>query len=439
MNGNDICGWGRYPVITAEVHAPRVVFSLGDLLRDAAGSSMLARGLGRSYGDSSLNERVIEMRYLDKFIAFNPQTGVLTSQAGASLAELLKVFVPKGWFLPVTPGTRFITLGGAVASDVHGKNHHRSGCFCDHVERIEVMVGPDHIITCSKEHEPELFYATCGGMGLTGIILSVALRLKPVTSAFIDQQTFKARNLAHALDLFEQNGKSTYSVAWIDCVATGKLLGRSLVMTGEHTPDRELASSGKTKLAVPFDMPPGLLNNRSVSLFNTLYYQRVRGDILKRRVHYEPFFYPLDGILQWNRLYGKNGFTQYQFVIPKSAGLRGMSMMLQEIARSGKGSFLAVLKVLGRENRNHLSFPIEGYTLALDFKIEKDLFPLLDRLDAMLLDLGGRVYLTKDVRMSAETFAKSYGKIDLFQSVRERYAVSGVFASHQSRRLGLDS
>ena len=438
MNGHEIYGWGRYPVITAEVHAPKVVSAMGGLLRDAAGSSILARGLARSYGDSSLNDRVIETRYLDKFIAFDPQTGVLTSQAGTALAGILEVFVPKGWFLPVTPGTRFITLGGAVASDVHGKNHHVSGCFCEHVERLEVMVCPDRVVTCSREQEPELFYATCGGMGLTGVILTVSLRLKPVTSAFIDQQTFKARNLAHSLELFEQNSRSTYSVAWIDCVATGQHLGRSLVMTGEHAADNKLDLPVKKSLAVTFDMPPGMLNIHSVSLFNTLYYNRVRGDMVRKRVHYEPFFYPLDGVLQWNRLYGKNGFTQYQFVIPKSAGLRGMSGILQEITKSGKGSFLAVLKVFGQENPNHLSFPMEGYTLALDFKIEKDLFPLLERLDAMVLDLGGRVYLTKDVRMSAATFARSYRKIDLFQSVRERYGVNGVFASLQSRRLGLD-
>lgn len=199
MSVSEICGWGRYPVITAEARSPKVLTSMGDSMRIAAGSSILARGLGRSYGDSSLNDQVIGMRYLNHLIEFDQQTGVLTSQAGASLAEILEVFVPKGWFLPVTPGTRFITLGGAVASDVHGKNHHVNGCFCEHVERLEVMVAPDRLVAYSPENDADLFFATCGGMGLTGVILTVTLRLKPIRSAFIDQVTFKARNLSRSL------------------------------------------------------------------------------------------------------------------------------------------------------------------------------------------------------------------------------------------------
>lgn len=439
MRYDDIHGWGRYPLVRAGIDAPKVLSDVGESLRSAQGSSILARGLGRSYGDSSLNDRVIDMQYLKYLISFDPATGMLTSQAGVSLAEILKVFVPKGWFLPVTPGTRFVTLGGAVASDVHGKNHHVSGCFCEHVESLELQVSPDLIVTCSRTSHPDLFIATCGGMGLTGVILTVTLRLKPITSDFIEQKTFKAPNLGRVLELFETNRDSTYSVAWIDCVATGVDLGRSLLMTGEHSAGHQLSARSKKSLTVPVDMPPQLLNSLSVSMFNSLYYNRIMGSMVKQQVHYESFFYPLDGILQWNRLYGKNGFTQYQFVIPKTAGLEGLSMILREIAKSGKGSFLAVLKVFGKENGNLLSFPMEGYTLALDFKIENELFPLLDRLDAMVLELGGRLYLTKDARMKEKIFNEGYPRIAQFQSVREQYDVKGRFVSHQSRRLGLDT
>jgi len=433
-----IHGWGRYPIIEAEVNSPLVVSGMKSAIESCGKVGMIARGLGRSYGDSSIAKHVIDTRYLNHLLNFNKITGVVTCNAGISLADILEVFVPMGWFLPVTPGTKHITLGGAVASDVHGKNHHVSGCFCDYVERIELLVSPDNILTCSDTNYSELFHATCGGMGLTGIILSVTLRLKPVSSAYIDQKIIKATNLSEALALFEQNYSSTYSVAWIDCLATGSSLGRSLLMIGEHAQDNKLTGSVTHQITIPVEMPSNLLNRFSIQLFNTLYYNRITKREVTHREHYEPFFYPLDGIQQWNRLYGKNGFTQYQFVIPKEAGQEGMTKILQAIALSGKGSFLAVLKVFGKQNENFLSFPLAGYTLALDFKIEDGLFPLLDRLDAMVLDYGGRIYLTKDVRMSEKTFKQSYPRWEQFQAIREQNGMKGIFASYQSRRLGLD-
>ena len=433
-----IHGWGRYPIIEAEVNAPLVVSGVKSAVANFLTGGMIARGLGRSYGDSSLAKCVIDTRYLNHLLDFDKNTGIVTCNAGISLAEILEVFVPLGWFLPVTPGTKHITVGGAVSSDVHGKNHHVSGCFCDFVEHIELLVSPDNVLLCSRTSHSELFHATCGGMGLTGIILSVSFRLKPVSSAYIDQKTIKAVNLTEALELFEQNYASTYSVAWIDCLATGSSLGRSLLMIGEHATDHTLSSPAKHPITVPVEMPSSLLNRYSIQLFNTLYYNRITKKEVANRVHYEPFFYPLDGIQQWNRLYGKNGFTQYQFVIPKEAGQEGMTKIVKEIAASGKGSFLAVLKVFGKQNDNLLSFPLAGYTLALDFKIEEGLFPLLDRLDAMVLDYGGRIYLTKDVRMSERTFKQSYPRWEQFQAVREQNGTKGIFASYQSRRLGLD-
>ena len=434
-----IHGWGRYPIIGAEVDAPLVVSGLKSAVENYGADGMISRGLGRSYGDSSLAKYVIDTRHLNHLLDFDKNTGSVTCNAGISLADILDVFVPLGWFLPVTPGTKHITVGGAVASDVHGKNHHVSGCFSDFVEHIKLLVNPDNLLLCSETSHSELFHATCGGMGLTGIILSVSFRLMPVSSAYIDQKTIKAANLSEALALFEQNYASTYSVAWMDCLATGSSLGRSLLMIGEHAQDHKLACPAKHPITIPVEMPSSLLNRFSIQLFNTLYYNRITKQEVAHRVHYEPFFYPLDGIQHWNRLYGKNGFTQYQFVIPKEAGQEGMNKIVKKIAASGKGSFLAVLKVFGKQNDNLLSFPLAGYTLALDFKIEEGLFPLLDRLDAMVLDYGGRSYLTKDVHMSELTFKLSYPRWEEFQAIREQNGTKGIFASYQSRRLGLDT
>ena len=431
-------GWGRYPVVDAQVYSPTSQANLQNQLSSLHGDTITPRGLGRSYGDSSLGEKMFSTRWLNRMLAFDQSTGVFHCESGVSLSEILEVFVPKGWFLPVTPGTQFVTVGGAIASDVHGKNHHVAGCFCDHVEYIDVILDAERTIRCSQKEHPDLFHATCGGMGLTGIIYSAAIRLKPIHSAFIDQTTFKASNLKESLDLFAIHEARPYSVAWIDCISGGNSLGRSLLMTGDHAQEGKLTLNRKCRIVLPVDMPSTLLNRYSIKVFNTLYYHRIRGRVVNHHIHYDPFFYPLDSIGDWNRLYGKNGFTQYQFVIPKEAGYQAMSTILKTIVDSGKGSFLAVLKAFGKRNHNLLSFPMEGYTLALDFKIEQDLFPLLEKLDAMVLHHGGKVYLTKDARMSEDTFKQSYPNWEQFQSVRENYEMKGRFASHQSNRLGLN-
>lgn len=423
-----LSGWGRYPTIESTMYPHGTVPE----------TPCIPRGMGRSYGDSSLGEQVINTRTLDLLLDFNAETGLLRCGAGVTLAELLEVFVPRGWFLPVTPGTRFVTVGGAIASDVHGKNHHLHGCFSAYVESVELMLAEENLVTCSRSHYPDLFHATCGGMGLTGLIMAATLQLKKIRSACIEQTTLKARHLEETLELFSSHHAATYSVAWIDCLANGVALGRSLLMLGEHATEGSLYTGRKPRLSVSLDMPQQLLNTYSIRAFNTLYYARIRQPQSQQRIHYEAFFYPLDGIQHWNRLYGKNGFLQYQFVIPKAAGMEGLRAMLQRIAASGRGSFLAVLKAFGAENANLLSFPLDGYTVALDFKRTPDLFSLLDELDAMLLELGGRLYLSKDARMSKATFQRGYPHWEQFQQVREQYGAIGRFASLQSRRLGLD-
>lgn len=431
----EIHGWGRYPRLDADVSYPLSPALCAKDVLDTP--SLIARGLGRSYGDSSLSERVLCTRHLDHFQAFDQTTGLLTCAAGVSLDELLRVFVPRGWFLPVTPGTRFVTIGGAIASDVHGKNHHIDGSFCDHLTGMELLLGNGERVHVSPTDKPDLFHATCGGMGLTGVILSATLRLKPIRSSAIVETTIKAPDLDAVLTAFDANAEATYSVAWIDCLARGKQLGRSLLMLGEHAQEGPLTVQARQPLLVPLDMPARLLNHATVQAFNTLYYRKTRAPRHTRHIPFEPFFYPLDTLSNWNRLYGRPGFVQYQFVLPKAAGVTGLHEVLERIAASGRGSFMAVLKAFGKGNDNPLSFPMEGYTLALDFKAEPAVFELLDQLDKLVLDYGGRLYLTKDARMNEATFKAGYPRWQEFDEIRARYHAIGKFASRQSRRLGL--
>jgi FAD/FMN-containing dehydrogenase len=438
-----VSGWGRFPVIDAEVIRPREV---GDLLKSlgsvpsgpGASRPLIPYGLGRSYGDSALADVVMSCRSLDHFHAFDDASGELTCSAGVSLAEVLQSFVPRGWFLPVTPGTKFVTVGGAIASDVHGKNHHRHGCFSDHVTRMAVATASDGIVECSPTQNVELFRATCGGMGLTGVIVDATFRLIPVTSSLIRTTTLRATDLGHALELFAEHDQATYSMAWIDCLASGSSLGRSLVMLGEHhdQPSR-LKPSGDPPLNIPLVTPGALLNRYSMRLFNSAYYGLKGSRAGEHLVHYEPFFYPLDAVRNWNRLYGRTGLTQYQFVLPVEAGRAGMAAVLSRIVDSQRGSFLAVLKAFGPGNGKPLSFPTAGWTLALDFKCDPPVLDLLDELDRIVLDHGGRFYLSKDARMTATTFAAGYPLLDDFAATRRRYGADQVFNSRQSQRLGI--
>jgi decaprenylphospho-beta-D-ribofuranose 2-oxidase len=429
-------GWGRYPVVDAELEQPLTVEACRKAL-SGDDSALIPRGSGCSYGDSALAARILDLSRLNHLLSFDADTGTLCCSAGVTHAEIVRVFLPRGWFLPVTPGTKFITVAGAVASDVHGKNHHVDGTFSKHVSSLQLLLSTGEILTCSPEEHSDLFRATCGGMGLTGVILTVTLRLKRIRSSRILETTCKAARLEQALELFEESRSSTYSVAWIDCMASGRQLGRSLLMLGEHAQTDDLSLPPDKAIPVPIDMPAALLNRHTIGAFNALYFHRVRSARRTRSVLYEPYFYPLDKLHGWNRLYGKPGFLQYQFVLPSEAGVGALKEVLQRIVASGMGSFLAVLKAFGPANENLLSFPMEGYTLALDFKNEPAVFPLLDEIDRRVLDLGGRIYLTKDARMSEYVFKHSYPRWADFEEVRARYHATGRFASLQSRRLGL--
>ncbi len=427
--------WGNYPKVATSTVTISETDRLKSLLKEV--DDVISYGNGRSYGDSALNDTVVCIKPKNYFLNFNDENGLLHIQAGALLSEILEFSVPRGWFLKVSPGTKLITVGGAIASDIHGKNHHVEGCFSKCVAMLSLLLPNGEIVNCSNTENVELFRATCGGMGLTGVILDAKIYLKKIRSRFIEQKTIKTRNLKETFEAFEKYKDQPYSVAWIDCLAKKERMGRSLLMVGDFSDDGQLDFIPKKKLNIPFYFPSFVLNTLSVKIFNTFYYRKVKAGISEQRVDFETFFYPLDSINNWNRIYGKNGFTQYQFILPKKHSFEGLEEILKAIADSGKGSFLSVLKLYGKENENYLSFPIEGYSLALDFKIEKGLFPLLDKLDKIVLNKGGRIYLAKDARVSKATFEKGYPKIELFRKLRKKYNMHEKFNSKQSKRLGI--
>ena len=399
-----VTNWGNFPVVEKEMKSEDSAVKIQQYVRNH--HDIIARGNGRCYGDAALSENIFSTKRLNKFISFDRLNGVIDCEAGVLLSDVLEVIVPQGYFLFVTPGTKFITVGGAIASDVHGKNHHAEGCFSEYVIEFSLMNEKGEILRCSRIENPEKFWSTIGGMGLTGIILSAKFKLKNIESSYIRQESIKAENLDEIFKLFDESESWTYNVAWIDCLQKNKNVGRSIMMRGEHAFKHELPKKlqvNALKLkksispSIPFYFPNFVLNNLTVKLFNLLYYFKQNKKEVKNVVHYEPFFYPLDIVNDWNRIYGKTGFIQYQMVIPKEQGKEGMKKILETIAKSGNGSFLAVLKLFGKNNpQAYNSFPMEGYTLALDFKVNSKLKKLVAQLDAIVEEFGGRIYLTKD-------------------------------------------
>lgn len=430
-----VTNWGIYPVIEAEVKTEDAINKIKDFV--IGNKEVIARGNGRSYGDASLGSHIISTKRLNKFIGFNTIDGIIECEAGVLLSDILEVSVPQGFFLNVTPGTKFVSVGGAIASDVHGKNHHAEGCFSEYVLDFKLMRDNGDIITCSREENADIFWATIGGMGLTGVIISAKIKLKDIESVYIKQESIKAKNLDEIFDLFEQSESWTYTVAWIDCLQKGENIGRSILMRGEHALKAELPKKLqkqplqiKKKLmpTIPFYFPSFVLNSLSIKIFNWLYFNKQRKPKVENFIHYEPFFYPLDVINEWNKIYGKKGFIQYQMVIPKEKGKEGMKRILDTIAKSGNGSFLAVLKLFGKNNpQAYNSFPMEGYTLALDFKRNKKLPKLVEDLDKIVEEFGGRIYLTKDAmsKSSLTNYLKNVNSLKFVSLQRKRILKGG--------------
>jgi FAD/FMN-containing dehydrogenase len=418
--------WGRYPQVAQQGHECDSIKRLPAHFSQtvARHHTSLPFGNGRSYGDSCLasSDQVLDMRKLDRFIAADWERGVVQLEAGMTLSQLLAAAIPHGWFLPVTPGTQYVTIGGALANDVHGKNHHQRGTFGCHVMRFELIRHGEPPMVCSAVDNPRFFAASIGGLGLTGVISWVELQLMPIRSSQIDSTVVRFANLAEFFTLSQElDAQHEYSVAWIDCLARGVNSGRGVYIVGDHARYGSLPVEARNRLSMPFTPPVSLVNTLSLRAFNSLYWHAHSHLPTPRRSACEAFFYPLDRILHWNRLYGRKGFQQYQCVIPEPCAPQAMQLLLDAIAASGQGSFLAVLKRCGDiASPGLLSFPMQGTSLALDFAQTRDLAgSLFPRLDAIVRDAGGRMYPAKDAHMSGSDFRQAYPAWEQLEALRD--------------------
>tara|TARA_R110000796_G_scaffold241303_1_gene362662 strand:+ start:16977 stop:18284 length:1308 start_codon:yes stop_codon:yes gene_type:complete len=420
--------WGRYPDFPQTPYTCSWRDGLGAVVASAAAQgTTLGYGNGRSYGDSCLAEsdRVVQMAAINRFIEVDWQRGVVVAEAGITLGEILATSIPRGWFLSVTPGTQFVTLGGAVANDVHGKNHHNRGSFSTCVNRFGLLRAGEFLV-CSLADNPHLFAATIGGLGLTGIIAWVEIQLRPVISSQIDTHTRRFDNLTEFFDLSrELDPQHEYSVAWVDCLASGQARGRGVYMGADHAVYGDLAVERPVNRRIPFTLPVSLVNSFSLRAFNSAYWHRHSAKISQRRTGYQSFFYPLDSVLYWNRIYGNKGFQQYQCVVPDAEAEPAMDELLKIIANARQGSFLAVLKRCGNTpSSGLLSFPMPGFSLALDFPHKAELGPLFSRLDAVVREARGRLYPAKDAHMSGDDFRTAYPAWEQLEALRDPLLMS---------------
>jgi FAD/FMN-containing dehydrogenase len=423
--------WGRFPRYPGRI-VP--MHWQQDFPANIAGlhNGALPVGMGRSYGDSCLlkDGNLVLTTGMNRLLHFDPATGILTAEAGLTLAQILDFAVPRGFFLPVTPGTKYVTLGGAIANDIHGKNHHVAGTFGNHVTRFELVRSDGSRRICSPTQDPDWFSATIGGLGLTGMITWAEIRLKPIVSRMIDYEGIQFHGIDEFLALTEQYRNVEYTVSWIDCASTGRNFARGIFMLGDHSRvPGELKPSPQPRLVFPFEAPGFALNHTTVSLFNTAFFHKQMKPRVQALQDYEPFFYPLDKVLHWNRMYGKSGLLQFQYAIPWESAREATITILGEIAKSGLASFLAVLKAFGDvPSPGLLSFPQPGITLALDFPIKADLtFPLVERLADMTLYFGGRLYPAKDAAMTAAQFQSFYPQWEQLARFRDPVITSSFW------------
>ena len=427
------------------------MLDLDDVRAQVLGDSrgVLGRGLGRSYGDGAQNAggTVVDGRSAIGIIDATPD-GMVTAKAGTSLEELMEWFIPLGWFVPVTPGTRQVTVGGAIAADIHGKNHHRAGSWCNHVHSFRLMVGSGDIVDVSPDSDPDLFWATAGGMGLTGLIIDATFQMKPIETSRLLVDTDRAADLDSVMQLMvEGDHEYDYSVAWIDIMTGGDAMGRSVLDRGRFARRDELPSklasdplsfTSNTLAAFPPIAPSGLINKLTVKAFNELWFRKAPAQRRNGLQTITQFFHPLDLVSDWNRVYGPKGFLQWQYVVPDEAG-EFVRRSLEELSRSGVApSFLAVLKRMGPGNLGDLSFPAAGWTLAFDAPVgNPELNVILDRLDAEVVEAGGRIYLAKDSRLDPAHMEKMYPRLRHFRETKARVDPQNRFQSDLGRRLGL--
>lgn len=427
-----LLSWGRYPhhpQTPHPAHWPEDVSHALGVIGTLGHGAALAFGCGRSYGDSCLAEsgHVVAMQNMDRVLDADWETGVVLAQAGLTLAELIRIALPRGWFLPVTPGTKFVTLGGAVANDVHGKNHHVMGTFGRHVRQLVIYRSDEGVTQCSLAQKPDLFAATVGGLGLTGVILAVELQLRRVLASEIEQRSIRFGGFDEFFELSQEHDAShEYTVAWIDCLASGKQTGRGHYIAGNHAQKGLIELASPSRLSMLIEPPFSLVNSFSLRAFNTIYYHRQRKKEVASLVGYDQFFYPLDRLQQWNRMYGRAGFQQYQCVVPQKNGREVIRAVMQQISKSGTGSFLAVLKQCGElTSPGLLSFPLHGVSLALDFpQFDQVNECLFKKLDALVHEAGGRLYPAKDAHISATYFKQSYPQWERIEALRDPQLLS---------------
>jgi decaprenylphospho-beta-D-ribofuranose 2-oxidase len=432
----EISGWGRALAAKVRAWRPERVAGVQQALHAERDDGVIAYAAGRSYGDAPLNSGdVILTGRLNRILSADWNTGYVVCEPGVTVGDLMHVALRHGYAVSVSPGTGFATVGGSIANDVHGKNHDRHGSFGDHVDWVDLMLPDGEIRRVTPDGEPDLFAATVGGIGLTGIMVAAGLKLRRVKSNAVLMKETPARNLDDFLAMQEDaRARNTYVVGWIDATARGRALGRGILETADDSPDTVDSPAGRRK-RMPIEMPGFAMNRLSVGIFNALYYHRVPRRGRERRVPLTQFLYPLDAIEDWNRLYGKRGFYQFQCVLPDAESPVGLRKLMEAISAAGTGSFLAVLKTLGAEGRGHLSFPMRGFTLALDFPAKPGVTELLGRLEHITLDHGGRIYLAKDGAMKAESFAAMYPKLGDFRRVLDRIDPDHVMESDMARRL----
>jgi FAD/FMN-containing dehydrogenase len=440
----ELSGWNHFPKCQCRVTRPE---RYSELVPDSS-QSQIARGLGRSYSDMALNEagQVVLTTRLNRILAFDHETGILRAESGVSLDEIIETFLPRGWFLPVTPGTRFVTLGGCIANDVHGKNHHNTGSFASCVRALTLVTAGGEHLQCSPATNPQIFWATLGGLGLTGFISEVAIQLRRVESGYMHVEHHAGEDLDELIELMAED-ISDYSVAWIDCLAKGNKQGRGIYMQGRHLEEDELAPEHRIHplnpdlprpRTLPFNLPRGVLNRFSVKAFNAWYYAR-EAKKASFASDYHSYFYPLDSIHHWNRMYGSKGFIQYQCVLPLESSSEGMHQLLDELQRQGHASFLAVLKRMGPGNQAPLSFPMEGYTLAVDIPVSgMKAAKLVTELNAITLEHEGRVYLAKDALLKPEAFRVMYPRWEEWLALKRELDPQWRFESMLSRRLEMN-
>jgi decaprenylphospho-beta-D-ribofuranose 2-oxidase len=431
-----INGWGRYGEYKIKLYKPKNINLIKKKLKSSLLDTFICRGLGRSYGDSSLNSKIIDLTNIKKKFQISKKKKEVVCSSNLSIKELLPILLKENFFLKVTPGTQYVTIGGAIASDIHGKNHHNDGSFCDYLNEIEILLADGKIIKCSKTKNKKLFLSTCGGMGLTGIILSAKVQLLKIPSSFIKETIIKSNSLKETINYFKKYNHKKYIVSWIDSSEKKNNLGRGIIYIGEHTRLNKEYFLKHRSLNLSFNFPNFFINNFILKMLNKIFYFK-NSKFKEQIVDIKKYFYPLDNIRNWNKVYGKKGFVQIQILVSNKNLIKNLTKILLFFQQKNQVSFVSTLKKMGKKNKNLLSFPAEGYTITFDIKANKNLKIFYQELEEILIKMNAKIYLTKDALMSKKYFEKTYINKNKFISYKKIYDPKFKFHSYQSKRLGL--